>query len=173
MQAETLRVTRVRDGVRYLFAWDRAGPWAIHVLEIGRPCTPVWQARKGGPPLADRATTTALSFGAMNADFFALPLGVPVGAQVSGSEVLVGPADRPFAVGFTRDGHWIDAVRLEARLQGRRLNAPVVQVNRPHPAEAPPAVRLFTHWLAQARPGIHWCSRRASACSHPAAAWSN
>ncbi len=154
-RADSFRLTRIDDGVKHFYAWEAEGPWAIHLLEVSRSCNPVWEARKAGPALNGRATTSALAQGALaaiNADFFALPAGTPVGVQVRGSEVLIGPADRPVAAAFTRRGAWIDVARLDAALSARRVNLPIAQVNRPRAPTAPPAVRLFTHWFGAGAP---------------------
>src|SRR5262245_6750772 len=155
LQSDSFRVLRVQAGVRYLYAWQREGPWAIHVLEVQPRCKPDWQARKGGPPLTERARTSILAFDALagiNADFFAIPQGTPVGAHVSDSEVLVGPADRTMAVSFIRGRGSIEEVRLDAHLTGRRFDTQIAQVNRPRPEGADPAVRLFPPWYGTGEP---------------------
>ncbi|MGH7469699.1 MAG: phosphodiester glycosidase family protein [Longimicrobiales bacterium] len=154
-RADSFRTERIQDGVRYFYAWQRTGPWAIHVLQVDRRCRPLWQARTSGPPITNRATTTALSFNALaavNADFFALPQGTPVGAHVTGSEVLVGPAERRVALLVAGNRSWIDSTRLDARIAGSRTSASLAQVNRPRPASEPAAVRLFTHWFGARAP---------------------
>ncbi|MEX2280959.1 MAG: phosphodiester glycosidase family protein [Gemmatimonadota bacterium] len=153
--ADTFRAAIVAGGVKHLYAWESVGPWAVHVLEVSRSCNPAWEARKAGPGLSGRATTSALgqnALAAINADFFALPAGTPVGVQVRGSEVLIGPADRPMAVAFTRRGQWIDVARLDATLRTAHTNVPITQVNRPRSPNAQPAARLFTHWYGASAP---------------------
>jgi hypothetical protein len=150
--ADTLRVQTIVPGVHYLYAWSARGPWAIHVIEVSPACAPVWQARKAGPPLTDRATTSALSRGALagiNADFFAIPQGNTVGAHVSGGEVIASPGPRP-VVAFTRNGFWLGAARLERPTETRLLA--IEHVNRPRPDTAEVRTRLFTHWFGTVSP---------------------
>jgi phosphodiester glycosidase len=154
-QSDSFRVQRVQAGVRYLYAWQHEGPWAIHVLEVQPRCKADWQARKGGPPLTDRARTSILAFDALagvNADFFDIPRGTPVGAHVTDSEVLVGPGDRTTAVSFIRNRGSIEEVRLDARVTGRRFETGIAQVNRPRATEAIPLARMFTHWYGAGAP---------------------
>jgi len=97
--ADSLTIQPLAPGVWYVRSWDASGPWAIHVLEIDTSrCAPGWSARKPDGPLTARATTSSLAGGALagsNADFFTIPAGTPVGPQVSGGRVLIGPGDRP------------------------------------------------------------------------------
>jgi len=105
-RADSVRTTTVAPGVAHHFLWMGRGPWAIHILDVERQrCTPVLRAVKAGPPLARRATTSALAAGlaAINADFFELPRGTTLGAHVSGGRVLISPQQRPvFAAGVDR-----------------------------------------------------------------------
>jgi hypothetical protein len=114
--ADTLRSSSVAGGVTHHFVWDGRGPWAIHVLDVDRErCAPVVRAVKAGPPLSARATIRSLASGiaAMNADFFELPRGTPVGAHVSQGRVLIAPQNRPvFAV--TAGGFAIGRAALNA-----------------------------------------------------------
>ena len=153
--ADSFRSSVISAGVKHFSAWQASGPWAIHVLEVSRACNAIWEARKAGPTLSARATTTALAsnaLAAINADFFALPAGTPVGVQVRASEVLVGPAERPMAVAFTNQGAWIDEARLDARVRTSSVTTSVAQINRPRPPHAPPEVRLFTRWFGAGAP---------------------
>jgi hypothetical protein len=118
--------------VTHHFVWDGRGPWAIHVLDVDlQRCNPVVRAVKAGPPLARRATTSGLASGiaAINADFFELPLGTPVGAHVSQSRVLIGPQGRPvFAV--TAAGFSIGRAALSAFVAEGRDTVRLRQLNR-------------------------------------------
>jgi hypothetical protein len=133
--ADTLRVRLLAPGVRHVYAWHPQGPWAIHVIEIDRTvCEPVLEARKPDGSLAERATTSALAVGAIatiNADFFMLPGGTPVGAHVRDGVPYIGPTDRHI-FGVAADGRWVGGV---ARLDGRAVSgadtAALVQLNRP------------------------------------------
>jgi hypothetical protein len=136
------------------------GPWVIHIVEIdSRVCAPALQARKAGPTLADRATTSALARAALagiNADFFMLPAGTPVGAHVTGGVPLIGPTDRPvFAV--TRAGWRIGTARLSGFARVSADSARVVQVNRPARAFSAyggttAGLTLFTTWIGDSVP---------------------
>lgn len=157
--ADTVRARTIAPGVSYVYAWDHRGPWAIHIVEIDtRRCVPVLRAAKAGPPLAERATTSALARGAIagiNADFFALPRGTTVGAHVSDGVVLIGPGLRPvFAV--TASGFHAGTATLRGWIAVPGDTAAVGQVNRPLAGDAqhPPAVgvTLFTHWFGATPP---------------------
>ncbi len=151
--ADSLRVTTVARGVEHVFAWNAAGPWAIHVLAIDASlCGPRIMAVHAGPPLTAAAGTSELGRGgiaAMNADFFALPAGTPVGAQVTDGVVVIGPGLRPvFAVDAT--AYWLGRGVLSGSARHGTDAAAVGQVNRPRTGDARhPASRsltMFTHW---------------------------
>jgi hypothetical protein len=150
--SDTFRIEQVVPGVRYVYSWSARGPWAIHLVEVRRPCAPVWQARKAGPPQSQRATTSALAAGALaaiNADFFALPQGNTVGAHVSAGSVIASPVARP-VVAFTRAGFWLGQARLERPTDARLLA--IEHVNRPRADTSQPNLRLFTHWFGAESP---------------------
>lgn len=150
--ADSVAVTSITPGVSHTFVHDARGPWAVHVLEIdARTCTPVLEARKAGPRLDDRATTSALAgdaLAAVNADFFMLPRGTTVGAHVTGGVPFIGPADRAvFAV--TDDGWRAGVAQLHGSARTGRDAAAIAQVNRPATASSAYAgtrdgVTLFT-----------------------------
>lgn len=152
--ADTLRVTEVAPGVHHLYAWDGRGPWAIHVLEIDvAACRPAIEARKAGPRLDGRARTSELGAGALaaiNADFFALPGGTPVGAHVSGGEVLIGPGPRP-VVAFGAGGPWIGRAELRGFVARGADTLRLAGVNRPAGAVQDDAL-LFTAWYGETSP---------------------
>jgi hypothetical protein len=155
--ADTLREESVAPGVRHIYAWDAAGPWAIHVIEAALgPCGPRIAARKPGPDLAARATTSALAADAVagvNADFFALPGGTPVGPHVQAGSVLAGPAARPTVFAWSADGPWIGASVLQGHVRSAGDSLPVLQVNRAPPAtDTGAGVYLFTHWYGGEAP---------------------
>jgi hypothetical protein len=152
--ADTLRVTLLARGVWHIYARHRSGPWAIHIVEIDQSlCRPRLQARKPAATLSARATTSALTGAALagiNADFFMLPGGTPVGAHVTAAVPLIGPTDRQvFAV--ADQTWWIGVARLDGAAAHRADSARLVQLNRP--ARAFSAYRgtnegltLFTTW---------------------------
>ena len=160
VEADSAATTVIVPGVTHTFVRDGRGPWAIHVLEVDtRQCEAVLQARKPGKTLHERATTSVLSDGALaaiNADFFMLPGGTPVGSHVAGGVPLIGPVDRP-VFGVTRGGWKIGTARVTGRARVRSDSAAVTQVNRP--ARAFPAyagthsgVTLFTGWFGDTVP---------------------
>jgi len=97
--ADSLHSRPLATGVLHIRAWEREGPWAIHIIEVDTArCAPRWSARKPPGTLDARATTSSLAGGALaaiNADFFQLPGGTPVGPHVTGGRVLIGPGAWP------------------------------------------------------------------------------
>jgi hypothetical protein len=132
--ADSMHSEVVADGVTHVVIHDARGPWTIHVVEIETAlCEPVLQVRAPAGSLAGRATTSALATGAlvtMNADFFRLPGGTPVGAQVSAGVPAIGPTDWPvFAV--TAGGEWRQGrARLLGQVAARHDSVPLAQLNR-------------------------------------------
>lgn len=124
----------IAPGVSYAYAWDAAGPWGIHVIGIdARRCRASLRVRVPGPPLSERARTSALTaadIGGVNADFFQLPGGTPVGASVSARRILAGPGVRP-VLGVNGQRYWIDVARLDGNAVSRSDTVAVTQVNRP------------------------------------------
>jgi hypothetical protein len=151
--ADSIRVAVVAPGVTHTVVHDGRGPWAIHVVEIDATrCLPALEARKPEGLLSARATTSALAAGAVvaiNADFFRLPGGTPVGAQVTGGVPLIGPTDWPvFAV--TPGAEWVQGLaRMRGAVAAGRDSVGLVQLNRPserftaYPG-TPAGVTLFT-----------------------------
>lgn len=152
--ADTVRTRPLAPGLWHTYAWYRGGPWAAHIIEIDRTvCRPRLEARKPAGTLAARATTTALSGAALagiNADFFMLPGGTPVGAHVTAGVPLIGPTDRPiFAV--ADDTWWIGVARLDGRAAHGADTVGLAQINRPATAFSAyrgtsDGVTLFTAW---------------------------
>jgi hypothetical protein len=147
--ADTLRSTELVPGVTHVHAHYRRGPWTLHVVEVDAAvCRPVLEARKPEGRLAARAPTTELAGGsivAINADFFMLPGGTPVGAHVRNGVPWIGPTDRHVFV-VAADGGWRGGVaRLEGHAAVRGDTARLAQVNRP--AAAFSAYRGTTHGL--------------------------
>lgn len=143
--SDTLRVSVLAPGVRHVYAWLPAGPWAVHVLEIDAElCAPRIEARKPGSGLGGRARTSELAadaLAAVNADFFAAG-GVPVGAHVQRGEVVLGPVARPvFAVpemgadatrraAASSPAPWIGRAALRGSLVRGADTVRIAQVNR-------------------------------------------
>lgn len=158
--ADSAATTIVVPGVTHTFVHDERGPWAIHILEVDtRLCEPVLQARKPGRLLDERATTSALSGDALagiNADFFMLPGGTPVGAHVAGGVPLIGPVDRP-VFGVAPDGWSIGTARINGHVRVRSDSAAIAQVNRPARAFSAyrgtrSGITLFTGWMGDSVP---------------------
>lgn len=131
--ADSLHSQPLGPGVLYIRAWERAGPWAIHVVEVDTArCAPRWSARKPAGSLDGRARTSTLAgdaLAAVNADFFQLPGGTPVGPQVTGGRVLIGPGDRPAWLWGGRV-FTAGATRLDGSVSAAGDSLPLVQVNR-------------------------------------------
>jgi hypothetical protein len=150
---DSLRTVTLVTGVTRTFAWSAAGPWAVHVLEIdGALCSPQLVARKPGPPLAARARTTELvasDLAGINADFFMLPGGTPVGAHVTSGRVLVGPGRR-HALVIGDERYAAGVARLHGFIAHRGDTLALDAVNRPNDeATHHPAVQraaLLDEW---------------------------
>jgi hypothetical protein len=158
--ADTLTLAELAPGIRHVYLWLPAGPWAVHVIEVDEArCLPAVAALKAGPPLADRALTSdlgATALAAINADFFMTPGGTPVGAHVRDGRVLVGPGARHM---YAIDGagrHWAGVGELEGFVVADQDSVALAQLNRPlaegshHPAR--PGVGLFDEWYGDPVP---------------------
>jgi hypothetical protein len=133
--ADSLRAVTIAPGVTHVYAWHGAGPWAIHIIEVDRTsCEPLLEARKPEGPLSARATTSELATGAIvtiNADFFMLPGGTPVGAHVRDGVPFIGPTDRHI-FGVSAEGRWVGGVaRLRGHAVSRGDSVRLAQINRP------------------------------------------
>lgn len=101
---DSVRSQRVSDGVVFRYIHSPVGPWAISVLEIdlGR-CNQALAVKGGESPAGRTKTTTllgALSMrehvaGGVNADFFSLKDGTPVGLLVVDGRELTPPGPQP------------------------------------------------------------------------------
>lgn len=160
--ADSLEVVDVEPGVRYFHARWEQGPWAVDIVEIDRDvCRPVFLARKPGPDLAGRETTSRIAQDAgdlvsINADFFRLPGGTPVGAHVERGAPLIGPSDRQI-VAFDDDGAWIGIASIAGSAVHAGDTVRVTQVNRSPVAFSAYAgttdgVSLFSHWIGDTIP---------------------
>ena len=163
--ADSVASRVLAPGVTHTFVRDVRGPWAVHVIEVdARRCEPLLEARKPGTALRERATTSALTGDALagvNADFFMLPGGTPVGAHVTGGMPLIGPGDRPvFAITRAESasaGWRIGPAAISGHARVRADTAAIVQVNRS--ARSTSAYRattdgltLFTSWIGDSVP---------------------
>jgi hypothetical protein len=158
--ADSSRVASPAPGVSHTFVHDTRGPWAMHIVEVDvTRCEPILAARKPRPPLSARATTSALADGAIatiNADFFMLPGGTPVGAHVSAAVPLIGPTDRPVFATTTHGWH-IGLAQTHGLAHVRGDTARIVQVNRAAAAFSAyrgtgAGLTLFTAWVGDSVP---------------------
>ena len=94
---DTTRTRFIADGVVHHFLYSRQGPWAVHVLDVDLSRCNAIIAVKGADSAAGRIKTTtmlrALSakeqvLAGVNADFFSLATGVPVGLLVVNGTML-------------------------------------------------------------------------------------
>ena len=132
----------IADGVVYRSIRSARGPWAIQVLDVdlSRCWSPV--AVKGASGAVGRKKTSVLLeelratkevIGGVNADFFTLAgfQGVPTGALISNSRVVVGPGAQPvFAVegsGLPRLG----ALRATVTIKVGAVEQSTASWNRP------------------------------------------
>ena len=120
---DTVRTQLLSAGATRHFIYSRAGPWAIHVLDVQLDRCYSAVAVKGAPGAVGRAKTSDLMrglarsrdvIGGVNADFFLFtPAGVPTGALVSAGRVITPPSAQPvFAVDSAGRPH---ITRLELR----------------------------------------------------------
>lgn len=154
-EVDSTAASTIAPGVTHTFVRDGRGPWAVHIVEIdAAQCVPDLEVRKPGSSLAARATTTAIAAGALvaiNADFFMLPAGTPVGAHVTGGVPLTGPVSRPvFAV--TDAGWRIGTARMAGHARTDSDSAAIAQVNRPSATSSSyrgttDGLTLFTPWI--------------------------
>ncbi|HEY4303093.1 MAG TPA: phosphodiester glycosidase family protein [Gemmatimonadaceae bacterium] len=107
---DTLRTERVADGVWRHYLYVPSGPWAIQVLDVDLSRCNRIVALKGGESAAGRVKTTQLMaqlartttsgrvVAGVNADFFALASGTPVGLLVVDGHALTPPGNEPALV---------------------------------------------------------------------------
>ena len=158
--ADSLASAAVAPGVTHVRAWLRRGPWAVHVLEVDPArCTARWEVRAPEGTLDARALTSTLAADALagiNADFFQIPGGTPVGAEVRDRVPHIGPAGR---AAWLWDGrtHYAGPATLHGSVAAGDDAVTLVQVNRSLVATSaftPPAhgAALFTARAARVPP---------------------
>ena len=113
---DTARVERIADGIWYRYLYAPSGPWAIHVLDVDLARCNRIVAVKGSTTAAGRTKTTQLLAGlarkttdgrvvaGVNADFFSLANGTPVGPLVVDGLALFSSTVEPFFA-IDPDGH--------------------------------------------------------------------
>jgi hypothetical protein len=157
--ADTVRADELVPGVEHVYLWIGDGPWAVHILEVDEgTCRPVLAAIKAGPPLESRARTSELgddALAAINADFFMIPGGTPVGPHVHRGGVLVGPGTRPVYALDGAGGHAAGAGRLMGWIASGADTIAVSRVNRSvsdahHPLR--PGVTYLDEWHGPVAP---------------------
>ena len=101
---DTNLVETIAPGVNHRFIYSKTGPWAIHILVVDLTGCNSAVAIKGTAGAAGRIKTSTLLgdlrtrdsvVGGVNADFFSLATGVPVGALVTGGRIVTGPHTQP------------------------------------------------------------------------------
>lgn len=101
---DTVRSEIVADGVVHRFIYSPTGPWAIHVLDVDLSRCNAAVAVKGADTAAGRIRTTTMLgglsmtrrvVGGVNADFFSLATGTPVGMLIVDGRMLSRPSARP------------------------------------------------------------------------------
>ena len=130
---DTIRTTDLAPGVRHTYRWEKAGPWAIHVVEVDLTrCGVSLKTIKAGDQLIGRETTTQLAarlgaklqrpvYAAINGDYFSFtPAGYPVGSQVVEGEPLRGYTSRPVFGVTTTASPFFGADQLTGTLRARR-----------------------------------------------------
>ncbi|HEX6306534.1 MAG TPA: phosphodiester glycosidase family protein [Longimicrobiales bacterium] len=159
-EADSAAVFEITPGVTYSFVRDDRGPWAIHILELdARVCAPLLEARKPGTDVHARAPTSAIAAGALaaiNADFFMLPRGTPVGAHVTVAVPVTGPSDRP-VFAETERGWRIGVARVRGHARAGNDSAAIAQVNRIAARTTAyggthAGITLFTRWFGDSIP---------------------
>lgn len=100
---DTVRTQVVSDGVVHRYLYSPKGPWAIHVLDVDLGRCNRALAVKGADSAAGRTKTSVLLgdlaksarvLGGVNADFFSLANGTPIGLLIVNGRMLTPPADQ-------------------------------------------------------------------------------
>ena len=154
---DSLRTNSIAPGVTYTYAWENDGPWGVHLLRINRErCAPVLEAIKPGTELRARGLTSAMgaqAIAAVNADFFAIPAGNPVGAHVSRGLPLTGPSNDRGHFTITPGGWSIGTTRVAGIAAVRSDSVAVVQINRATTQRGNDhGLTLFTAWIGDTIP---------------------
>ena len=102
--ADSVRRVPLAPGVTHQFVYSSEGPWAINLLDIERSNCLDFRALKAHGTAVGREPTTLLLehlaeqenvVAGVNADFFSLATGTPVGAHIQRGQVIAGPGPRP------------------------------------------------------------------------------
>jgi hypothetical protein len=141
---DTVVTHLVADGVIQRHIRSPKGPWAIEVLDIDLSRGYCAVAVKGAPAAAGRKKTSALLqelaatkevIGGVNADFFSLAgfQGVPTGALISNSKVIVGPGQQPAVAIDNRGSIRLGQLLGASKLRIGKVEQPIANWNRPEP----------------------------------------
>jgi exopolysaccharide biosynthesis protein len=109
---DTTRTEIVADGILHRYIYSSKGPWAINVLEVNLGKCNEAIAVKGADSAAGRTKTTVLLsqlaqskqvLGGVNADFFDLKTGIPIGLLITNGRML-NPPDAEASLAFDSTG---------------------------------------------------------------------
>lgn len=139
---DTVTSRLVADGVIHRHIRSPKGPWAIEVLDVDLSRGYCAVAVKGAPGAVGRKKTSVLLtelaatrdvVGGVNADFFSLAgfLGVPSGALISNSKVLVGPGPQPVVAVDSQGRIHLGPIRGAATIRIDDMVKDVRSWNRP------------------------------------------
>lgn len=139
---DTVRTTDVAPGVRHIYRWEVAGPWAINIVEADLTrCGVALRTVKALDRLVGRETTTQLSarlasrvnrpvYAVVNGDYFSFtPPGYPSGTQVIEGEPLRGYTSRPVFGVTALSATYFGADQLTGTLRSRGVSAEMRRVN--------------------------------------------
>jgi hypothetical protein len=152
--AEWVRVDTIAPGLVHYEIWSSRGPWAIQLLDADRACWSAVALKAGGQAvgrasardlvqtLAD--TSRPVVGGGMNADFFTFePPGIPIGAHVSGAQVISGPFSRPVLAFDSAGAPWTGVLAVRGWVRVGADSFPLGAWNQ----RRMPGLRLFDrHW---------------------------
>ncbi len=121
LHPDTIRTTRLAEGLWYRFVWSSEGPWAIHVVEadlsrcdLGLEVLRARPRQAGGHGLEAVSSMVARSservVAAVNADFFT-PEGTALGTEVVNGRVTAA-RERPVFAWRPGQAPWIGRARL-------------------------------------------------------------
>jgi hypothetical protein len=141
---DTLTDRRIADGVVYRYVKSPKGPWGIHVLDVDMTRCYSAVAVKGAPGAVGRKKVSAMLeelrakrevIGGVNADFFTLTgfQGMPTGALIMGSKVIVGPGQQPVVAIDGRGVPTIGTFRSASSIGTHGVQQPIPNWNRPGP----------------------------------------
>ncbi len=141
VRLDTLETRAVGPGVSYAHVVATAVPWSINLLKVdlSQPALEVETALAFDRYAAGRERTSIMAahrsrpghrvLGAINADFFNLDTGAPVGLQVAGGEIVNEEYARPVAVFDSANGIRIDQMKVGGEVRAGRAAYPFSGAN--------------------------------------------